>query len=86
MSSEFVVCLNVLEASCSNSVDTDQTAPVGIFIPESILFASVLELVNSVRKYLQQTTSADVIFFRSNFFGALRVKHRYSYTKYQIKL
>ena len=30
MSSDFVVvCLNVLEDACSNSVDPDQTAPLG---------------------------------------------------------
>ena len=29
MSSDFVVCLNGLEASCTNSVDPDQTDPIG---------------------------------------------------------
>ena len=59
---DFVVCLNVLEASCSNSVDPDQTAPIGAVWSGSTLVASVLESVNNVSKYLQQTTSADVVF------------------------
>ena len=29
MPSDFVVCRNVLEESCSNSVDPDQTGPIG---------------------------------------------------------
>ena len=29
MATEFVVWLNVLEASCTNSVDSSQTAPIG---------------------------------------------------------
>ena len=69
MLSVFVVCLYVLEASCSNSVDPDQTVPIGaqtVPIGEVwsgfTLFVSVLELVNNVSIYLQQTTTADVIF------------------------
>ena len=69
MLSDFVVCLYVLVASCSNSVDPGQTVPIGqqtVHIGAvwsgSTLFVSVLEMVNNVSKYLQQTTSADVIF------------------------
>ena len=47
----------------ANSVDPDQTAPIGIVCSGSMLFASIL--ISSVMKgnYLQQTTSADNIFF-----------------------
>ena len=59
-----------------NSVDPDQTAPIGAVLSGSTLLASILKLVSNVRQYLQQTTSADVI-FRCNlhfFLSALRVK------------
>ena len=49
----------------ANSVDPDQTAPVG-----STLFASVLNSLVILGNYLQQTTSADDI-FRCIFFLAL---------------
>ena len=70
MLSNFVICLNVLEASCSNSVDQSI---------RSTLFAFVLKLVNNISNYLQQMTSADIIFdgalmiFFTNFvlFGGL---------------
>ena len=50
----------------ANSVDPDQTAPIGAVCSGSTLFASIHNL--SVR--LQQTTSADDI-FRCIFFLAL---------------
>ena len=53
----------------TNSVNPDQTAPVGAVSSGSTLFASVFTLVN----YLQQTTSADNI-FRFTFVSVLRVK------------
>ena len=62
MTSYFVVCLNALEAFCSHCVDPDQTAPIEAVRPWSTLFAFLLELANYVSKYLQQTTSVDVIF------------------------
>ena len=45
----------------ANSVDPDQTAPIGAVFYGSTLFASIL---NSpmLGNYLQQTTSADDIF------------------------
>ena len=49
----------------TNSVDPDQTAPIG-----STLFASLLNSLGLLGNYLQQTTSADKI-FRCIFFLAL---------------
>ena len=54
----------------ANSVDTDQTAPIGAVCSGSSLFASILNLAVMLGNYLQQTTSADDI-FRCNFFLAL---------------
>ena len=54
----------------ANSVDPDQTAPIGAVYSGSTLFASILNLSVILGNYLQQTTSADVI-FRCNFFLAL---------------
>ena len=49
----------------ANSVNTDQTAPIGSTLLASILNSSVM-----LGNYLQQTTSADYI-FRCIFFLAL---------------
>ena len=57
----------------ANSVDPDQSAPIGAVCSGSMLFASILKLVSNVRQYLQQTTSADVIFQMHCFIGALKV-------------
>ena len=46
----------------ANSVDPDQTAPVGAVCSGSTLFASILNLSGILGNYLQQTTSADDIF------------------------
>ena len=54
----------------ANSVDPDQTAPVGAVCSGSKLFASILNMSRMLGKYLQQTTSADDI-FRCIFFLAL---------------
>ena len=54
----------------ANSVDQDQTAPVGAVCPGSTLFASMLYSSVMLGNYLQQTTSADDI-FRCIFFLAL---------------
>ena len=54
----------------ANSVDPDQTAPVGAVCSGSTLFASVLNLSVMLGKYLQQTTTAEDI-FRCIFFLAL---------------
>ena len=54
----------------ANSVDTDQTAPVGAVCSGSTLFASILNLSVMLGNYLQQMTSAEDI-FRCIFFLAL---------------
>ena len=53
-----------------NSVDPDQTAPIGAVCSVSTLLASILNLSVMLGNYLQQTTSADAI-FRYIFFLAL---------------
>ena len=59
----------------ANSVNPDQTAPIGAVCSGSMLFASILNLSVMLGNYLQQTTSADDI-FRCIFFLALfRVKY-----------
>ena len=45
----------------TNSVDPDQTAPVGAVCSGSSLFASILNSSVLLDNYLQQTTSADHI-------------------------
>ena len=60
----------------ANSVDLDQTAPIGAVCSRSTLFASILNLSVMLGNYLQQTTSADNI-FRCFFLGALRVKMKW---------
>ena len=54
----------------ANSVDPDQTAPIGAVCSGSKLFASILNLSVMSGNCLQQTTSADDI-FRCIFFLAL---------------
>ena len=54
----------------ANSLDTDQTAPIGAVCSGSTLFASMLNSSVMLGNYLQQTTSADDI-FRCIFFLAL---------------
>ena len=54
----------------ANSVDLDQTAPIGAVRSWSILFASILKSSVMLDNDLQQTTSADDI-FRCIFFLAL---------------
>ena len=45
----------------ANSVDLDQTAPIGAVCSGSTLFASILNLSVMLGNYFQQTTSADDI-------------------------
>ena len=52
----------------ANSVDPDQTAPIGEVCSGPTLFASILNLSAMLGNYLQQTTSTDDI-FRCIFFG-----------------
>ena len=56
----------------ANSVDPDQTAPIGAVCSGPTLFASKLNSSVMLGNYLQQTTSADD--FQMHFFlGAIRV-------------
>ena len=61
----------------ANSVDPDQTDPIGAVCSRSMLFASILNLSVMLDNYLQQTTSADNIFRCIFFLGALRVKMKW---------
>ena len=54
----------------TNSVDPDQTAPLGAICSGSTLFASILNSSVMLDNYLLRTTSADSI-FRCIFFLAL---------------
>ena len=55
----------------ANSVDPDQTAPIGAICSGSMLFASILNLPVMLHSYLQQMISAVVIFRCIFFLGAL---------------
>ena len=46
----------------ANSVDPNQTVPIGAVCSGSTLFASILNSSVMLGNYLQQTTSADDIF------------------------
>ena len=46
----------------ANSVDPEQTAPIGAVCSGSTLFASILNLSLMLGNYLQQMTKADGIF------------------------
>ena len=68
-----VVCFSrLLKTSMANSVDPDQTAPIGSVGSVPMLFASMLKLSVMLDNYLQQTTSADDIFRCIFFLGALK--------------
>ena len=53
----------------ANSVDPDQTAPIGAVCSGSTLFASILNSSVMVGNFLQQMTFSNAFFL-----GALRVK------------
>ena len=67
----------------ANSVDPDQTAPIGAVCSGSTLFASILNSSVLLGNYLQQTTSADdifrCIFFSWRYNGAIRVNELFTY-------
>ena len=46
-----------------NSVDPDQTAPIGAVCSVSTLFASICNSSVKLGNYLQQTTFSDAFFF-----------------------
>ena len=54
----------------ANSVDLDQSAPIGAVCTGSTLFASIVNSSLMLDDYLQQTTSADG-HFQMHFFFAL---------------
>ena len=58
----------------ANSVDPDQTAPIGAVCSGSTLFASILNSSVMLGNYLEQRTSADKIFRCISILGALRFK------------
>ena len=61
-----------------NSVDPDQTAPIGAVCSGSTLFASIFNSSVMLGNYLQQTTSALTTFQTHFFLGALRANSRNS--------
>ena len=60
----------------ANSVNPDQTPPIGAVCSGSMLFPSIPNWTVMLGNYLQQTTSADDIFRCIFFLGALRVNWR----------
>ena len=64
----------------ANSVDPEQTAPIGAVCSGSTLFVSILNSSVMLVSYLQQTTSADD-FFRCIFFLALCGLEDYKFMK-----
>ena len=54
----------------ANSVDPDQTAPLGAVCSGSTLFGSIVNASVMLGNFLQQTTSEDVI-FQMHFFVVL---------------
>ena len=66
----------------ANSVDPDQTAPIGAACSGSTLFASLLNLSVMLGNYLQQTTSADNIFRCIFFLDALRVNYKLTSSRF----
>ena len=66
----------------ANSVDPDQTAPIGAVCSGSTLFAFVLNSSVMLGNYLQQTTSAEDI-FRCIFFLALKGLNFNSFPEYR---
>ena len=67
----------------ANSVDPDQTAPIGAVCSGSTLFASIQSSV-MLGNYLQQTTSADDIFRAFFFLGPLRVKWTFAWNIFRV--
>ena len=61
----------------ANSVDPDQTVPIGAVCSGSTLLASILNSLEMLGNFLQQTTSADDIFRCIFFLVALRVNYSY---------
>ena len=58
----------------TNSVDPDQTAPIGAVLSGSTLFASILEFVSNVRQLFAADDFSRCHFSDAIYLGALRVK------------
>ena len=58
----------------ANSVDTDQTAPIGAVCSGPTLFASILEFVGNVRIFFAADDLSRRHFSDAFFLGALGVK------------
>ena len=58
----------------AKSVDPDQTAPIGAVCSWSTLFAYILNLSILLGNYLQQTTSAAVVFQMHLFLALFELK------------
>ena len=58
----------------ANSVDPDQTAPIGAVCSGPTLFASILKLVSNVRQLFAADDFSRRHFSDAFFLGALRVK------------
>ena len=69
----------------ANSMDPDQTAPIGAVCSGPTLFAFILNVLVMFGNILQQTTSADDIFRCIIFLAALRVSIYHSHTGLVIK-
>ena len=70
----------------ANSVDPDQTAPIGAVCSGSTLFASILNSSVMLGNYLQQTTSVEDIFRCIFFLGHLRVNPNILFQRLEILL
>ena len=67
----------------AESVDPDQTAPIGAVCSGSTLFASILDSSVMLGNYMKQTTSADDIFrciFSWRFKGNTYLRKKTHYT------
>ena len=53
----------------ANSVDPEQTAPIGAVCSGSTLFASILNSSVMLGNYLQQTSAEDIFIFIYSFFS-----------------
>ena len=65
----------------ANSVDPDQTAPIGAICSGSRLFASILNSSVILGNYLQQTTSADIFRCIYGLIAVMAQSFSYSYLK-----
>ena len=67
-------------------MDPDQTAPIGAVCSVSMLFTSKLKSSVMLGNYLQQTTSADVIFQMHFFLALYGLKSQHKLRSYPLLL